>query len=88
MGSTSRDRSQPTDAEGFVDKAVARLLVQEMLQTLSPRQREALILHYGEDLSRTTVAELMTLTTPKSVKTHLRRARTVLARTPDPVGGE
>ncbi|MDQ6839721.1 MAG: sigma-70 family RNA polymerase sigma factor [Actinomycetota bacterium] len=69
----SLSRPQMSDSD-FVDRLVGRLLVDEVLSSLPPRQREALNLRFRVDLPQATVAEAMRLGV-ESVKTHIERAR-------------
>jgi RNA polymerase sigma-70 factor (ECF subfamily) len=60
------------------------LALVEALRGLPPRQRRVLTLHYVCDLSVEQIAA-ETESSPSTVKTHLARGRTALARTlPDP----
>jgi len=79
--------SQPEISDhDFVDRLVGRLLVDEVLDSLPTRQREALHLRFRVDLPQATVAEAMRLGV-ESVKTHIERARPkVLGRYEDLAG--
>ncbi len=59
--------------EDFTDRVAARLLVDEILATLSPQQRKALELQLLLDDSPATVAKVMGIA-EQTLKTHRRRA--------------
>jgi RNA polymerase sigma-70 factor (ECF subfamily) len=63
--------SAPSSEQVLTDSRAAARVV-ELVQTLPPMQRAALILRYGHDLSVGDIAEL-TSTKPATIKTHLVR---------------
>lgn len=67
-------RSAVLPAAEPVDLAASDLDLRDALEQLSPRQREALVLHHLLDLPVEECASLMTLS-ESSVKTHLQRGR-------------
>jgi len=67
--STRQDRAQDEDE---------RLSLHDAIRALSPRQQEAVVLHYLVDLPVAEVATVMGVD-EGTVKTHLSRARTAIA---------
>jgi RNA polymerase sigma-70 factor, ECF subfamily len=67
--STRQDRAQDEDE---------RLSLHDAIRALSPRQQEAVVLHYLVDLPVAEVAAVMGVD-EGTVKTHLSRARTAIA---------
>ena len=73
-----RMRAEPVVDRATLDGAVT-LDVQRVLQTLSPRQREVVVLHYMFDIAVDDVAIELGIS-QSTVKTTLKRARYLLAR--------
>lgn len=69
------------------DIMLARLVVDELLQRLSPRERIAVELRFVEDLDRATIAELMDIGV-EGVKTLLRRGVRKLRDSMDPLDSD
>ncbi|NEN77358.1 sigma-70 family RNA polymerase sigma factor [Nocardioides zeae] len=69
-------RDSPT-TESPHDLQVERLHLQELLQQLPPRQRQAVVLRYLEDLPVERVAELMSIR-PGTVKSNAHDGRRAL----------
>lgn len=65
--------SKPDTHEGDPDRHLSRLVVQEAISTLPPRQREAITFCYLEGMDRQAAAKRMGLEVA-SLKTHLKRA--------------
>jgi RNA polymerase sigma-70 factor (ECF subfamily) len=75
----SRRRRPPPVPEPQQTPELLGLELLEQLQSLPRRQREVVILHYLHDLPVAAVADLLGIS-DGSIKTHLSRARTALAR--------
>lgn len=63
----------PRPSGDFVNKLVARLLVDEVLRRLPPRQREAITWRYLMDERMATVADILGVSV-ETAKTHVQRA--------------
>lgn len=69
--------SCPTEPQSALEQAELIASIEQALAELSPRQREAFLLRYWEDLDITETASVMGCT-EGSVKTHCFRATTAL----------
>lgn len=65
--------SNPTTDDGDPDRYLSRLVVQDAISTLPPRQREAITFCYLEGMDRQAAARRMGLEVA-TLKTHLKRA--------------
>jgi RNA polymerase sigma-70 factor (sigma-E family) len=72
------DRPLPSAEEDALLRADQRAVI-DALRTLSPRQRQALVLRYWEDMSEAQVADAMGLSAG-SVKSHTSRGLAALRR--------
>lgn len=74
-----RFTSQTAGPEQAVQQAEARRRIRELVESLKPDQREALLLHYVEDLSLNDLGVVMRRS-PQAVNSLLQRARANLFR--------
>jgi len=72
------NHSQPDEPDAALEQAQLLTLIEEALTELPPRQREAFLLRYWEDLDTAETAAAMGCT-QGSVKTHCSRATHALA---------
>lgn len=72
------DRPPPEVPDEHVVRTEAEAEVLDALQSLSPRQRDCLVLRFYLELSSTEIAEALEIST-NSVKTHCRRGMAALA---------
>ncbi len=70
--------SQPQSPEAHLEQAQLIALIEETLESLPPRQREAFLLRYWENMDTAETAAIMGCT-EGSVKTHCSRATHALA---------
>jgi RNA polymerase sigma-70 factor, ECF subfamily len=70
--------SQPLAPDAHLEQAQLIALIEETLKTLPPRQREAFLLRYWENMDTAETAAIMGCT-EGSVKTHCSRATHALA---------
>lgn len=75
---TLQVKQDSNDPEAQIEKTQLIALIEESLQTLPPRQREAFILRYWEEMSLAETAIIMKCS-EGSVKTHCSRAAHSLA---------
>lgn len=72
------DRRPVENPDEHVVRTESQAEVLEALDTLSPRQRDCLVLRFYMDLSERDIAETLSIS-PNSVKTHCRRGMKALA---------
>jgi len=74
------DRRVPEQPDEHVARTESQAEVLDALATLSPRQRDCLVLRFYMELSEREIAETLAIS-PNSVKTHCRRGIEALAET-------
>jgi RNA polymerase sigma-70 factor (ECF subfamily) len=75
---TISDRAPPVEPEEEVVRSESESEVLDALHSLSPRQRECLVLRFYLDLSEREIAATLDIS-PNSVKTHCQRGMSALA---------
>lgn len=73
------DRRPVEKPDEYLVRTESQAEVLEALDTLSPRQRECLVLRFYMDLAEREIAETLSIS-PNSVKTHCRRGMEALAQ--------
>jgi RNA polymerase sigma-70 factor (ECF subfamily) len=72
------DRSVPDQPDEEVMRTESQAAILDALRSLSPRQRDCLVLRFYLDLSEGEIAKTLEIS-PNSVKTHCRRGMAALA---------
>jgi RNA polymerase sigma-70 factor (sigma-E family) len=78
------DRRTPEEPDQEVVRTESQAEVLEALASLSPRQRECLVLRFYADMTEVEIAATLAIS-PNSVKTHCRRGMEALSEKLEPV---